>query len=210
MKNLGLSERVQQSKDWTGNQNSIYKTLGASNHTKSERHRYDYYATEPKAMELLLEEEQFAPVVWECACGEGHLARVLEKAGYEVVATDLIYRGYGNTRPVDFLKETLEGFDGDIITNPPYKFALEFVQRALESVRQGRKVAMFLKLQFLEGRARKQFFKKNPPKVVYVSSSRLLCAMNGEFGKIQSSAVAYAWFVWEKGFQGDPIIKWIN
>lgn len=122
----------------------------------------------------------------------------------------MIYRGYGDTEPMDFLQETLDDFEGDIITNPPYKFALEFVQRALDSVQPGRKVAMFLKLQFLEGKARKQFFLNNPPKVVYVSSSRLLCAMNGDFEKIQSSAVAYAWFVWEKGFSGNPIIKWIN
>lgn len=74
----------------------------------------------------------------------------------------------------------------------------------------GRKVAMFLKLQFLEGKSRKEFFLKNPPKTVYVSSSRLICAMNGEFSKYPSSAVAYAWFVWEKGFKGDPVIKWIN
>jgi len=196
--------------DWTGNQNSIYKTLGASNHSEKEREKHDYYATEPKAMELLIAEEQFAPVIWECACGEGHLAKVLEEHGFEVISTDLIYRGFGDTEPLNFLTETLDDFDGDIITNPPYKYALEFCQRALESVQPGRKVAMFLKLQFLEGKSRKQFFLNNPPKVVYVSSSRLLCAINGEFEKITSSAVAYAWFVWEKGFKGDPIIKWIN
>lgn len=161
-------------------------------------------------MELLIAEEQFAPVIWECACGEGHLAKVLEEHGFEVISTDLIYRGFGDTEPLNFLTETLDNFDGDIITNPPYKYALEFCQRALESVQPGRKVAMFLKLQFLEGKSRKQFFLNNPPKVVYVSSSRLLCAINGEFEKITSSAVAYAWFVWEKGFKGDPIIKWIN
>ena len=46
-------------KDWSGNQNSIYKTLGASNHTEGERQSDDYYATEPKAAELLLEQEDF-------------------------------------------------------------------------------------------------------------------------------------------------------
>lgn len=190
--------------------NSIYRTLGASNHTEKEREQHDYYATEPKAMELLLAEEQFAPVIWECACGEGHLSKVLEVNGYEVISTDLVYRGFGDSEPLDFLKETLDGFEGDIITNPPYKYALDFVKKALESVQPGRKVAMFLKLQFLEGKSRKQFFLENPPKVIYVSSSRLICAVNGEFDKISSSAVAYAWFVWEKGFAGDPVIKWIN
>ena len=69
---------------------------------------------------------------------------------------------------------------------------------------------MFLKLTFLEGQKRKDFFLHNPPKTIYVSSSRLMCAMNGEFEKCSSRAVAYAWFVWEKGFKGDPVIKWIN
>lgn len=196
-------------KDWTGNGNSIYSTLGASSHSWTERQREDYYATEPKAMELLLAEEKFAPHVWECACGEGHLSRVLEAHGYDVRSTDFIYRGYGETETIDFLKA--EGsFDGDIITNPPYKFALEFVKKALRMVGTGRKVAMFLKLTFLEGKGRKQFFLENPPKTVYVSSSRLICAVNGNFKMITSSAVAYAWFVWEKGFVGEPVIRWIN
>ena len=159
---------------------------------------------------MLLAEESFAPVIWECACGEGYLSKILEKHGYEVISTDLIYRGYGDPDPLDFLKETFEDFEGDIITNPPYKYALEFVQRALETVRDGRKVAMFLKLQFLEGKARKSFFQRYPPKVVYVSASRLVCALNGDFEKSISKAIAYAWFVWEKGFRGDPVIKWIN
>ncbi len=197
-------------KDWTGNQNSVYTTLGASNHTNKERQGYDYYATEPKAIELLLAEENFAPTVWECACGEGHLSKVLEKHGFNVISTDLIYRGYGNKESFDFLKDTLDNFEGDIITNPPYKYALEFIQKALDIVQPEQKVAMFLKLQFLEGKKRKEFFLQNPPKTVYVSSSRLICAMNGEFSKFPSSAIAYAWFVWEKGFKGNPIIKWIN
>lgn len=198
-------------RDWTGNYKSVYTTLGASNHTNHERQEHDYYATEPKAVELLLEVEKFSPVIWECACGEGHLSKVLEEHGHEVISTDLVYRGFGDKEPFDFLKETIEDFDGDIITNPPYKYALEFVQTALNSVQSGRKVAMFLRLQFLEGKKRKDFFLKNPPKVVYVSSSRLKCAMNGDFEKSQnSSATAYAWFIWEKGFEGNTIIKWIN
>lgn len=197
-------------KDWNGNQNSIYKTLGASNHTEKERQLDDYYATEPKAAELLLEQEEFHHTIWECACGEGHLAKVFEAHGHEVISTDLVYRGYGDPEPLDFLNETIDDFEGDVITNPPYKFALEFVQRALDSIKPGRKVAMFLKLQFLEGKSRKNFFQITPPRRVYVSSSRLKCAKNGEFESISSSAVAYAWFVWKKGYTGETVVKWIN
>lgn len=199
------------SKDWTGNSNSIYKTLGASNHTDNERQSEDFYATEPKAAELLLELEEFDENIWECACGHGDLSKVLEKAGHKVLSTDLVDRGYG-VGGVDFLK-CIEIFDGSIITNPPYKYAKEFVEHALELVPDGHKVAMFLKLQFLEGRARRELFKKYPPKVVYVASGRLLCAKNGDFEGMRAgggSAVAYCWYVWEKGYAGDTIIKWFN
>lgn len=194
-------------RDWTGNGTSVYAVLGASSHSADARAQDDYYATDPKAMELLLAEEAFDSHVWECACGEGHLSKVLEKHGYDVKSTDLVYRGYGGQE--DFLKAE-GGFDGDIITNPPYKFALKFVEKALDMVEPGRKVAMFLKLQFLEGKHRKQLFLENLPKVVYVSSSRLGCAKNGDFAEIPSSAVAYAWFVWVKGFAGETVIRWIN
>lgn len=79
-------------KDWTGNSKSFYTTLGASNHTDKARETNDYYATEPKAAELLLEVEDFAPDIWECACGECHLSKVFEAHGYNVKSTDLIYR----------------------------------------------------------------------------------------------------------------------
>ena len=81
-------------KDWTGNKNSIYKTLGASNHTDKEREVHDYYATEPKALELLLEKEQFSPYIWECACGGGHLSKVLIDKGFNVKSSDIVDRGF--------------------------------------------------------------------------------------------------------------------
>ena len=202
-------------KDWTGNSNSIYKTLGASNHTLKEREPNDYYATEPRALELLLERESFAPHVWECACGGGHLSEVLKSRGYRVKSSDIVDRGYEGTELLDFLRVRKEDVKdaSDIITNPPYKYAKEFVEHALDIVADGAKVAMFLKVQFLEGKARRELFEKYPPKVVYVASGRLLCAKNAEFEQMRKgggSAVAYAWFVWVKGFKGSPVIKWIN
>lgn len=197
-------------KDFTRNYKSIYTTLGASNHSSTERQPDDYYATDPKAVELLLEKENFSNNIWECACGEGHISKVLLTRGYNVRSTDLIYRGFGEENPLDFLKTENTDLELNIITNPPYKFAQQFVEKAITSIADGFKVAMFLKLQFLEGKSRKQMFKKYPPKIIYVSSSRLKCAINGNFEKLGSSAVAYAWYVWEKGYSGNTVIDWIN
>lgn len=196
-------------KDWDGNKNSIYKTLGASNHTEKDREENDYYATDPKAIDILLSVEKFDNFIWEPACGEGHLSKRLEELGYNVFSTDLVNRGYGYS-DFDFLQE-MGTRNCDIITNPPYKFAKEFVEKGIELTKN--KLALFLKIQFLEGKERKKLFQKYPPKYVYVSSSRILCAKNADFeGMIAGggSAVAYAWFVWYKGFQGDTILRWVN
>ena len=200
-----------QVKDWTGNSKSTFVTLGASNHSETDRETNDFYATEPKALELLLDMEQFDPYVWECACGKGHLSEVLKKRGYIVKSTDLIDRGYGESG-IDFLQYT-ETHNGDIITNPPYKYAQQFVEHALKIIPEGNRVAMFLKLTFLETKGRKCLFEKYPPELIYVSSSRLQCALGGDFEKYKSSggtAVAYGWFIWRKGFSGEPKVRWFN
>lgn len=198
-------------KDWIGNSKSIFTTLGASNHTDKQRQTEDYYATDPIAAELLLDVENFDGDIWECACGEKHLAKVFEDHGYNVRSSDLIDR-CGN-EVFDFLSIQNQSFNGNIVTNPPYKYATEFIYKALQIIPEGKKVAMFLKVQFLEGKERKKLFLNYPPKYIYVSSSRILCEKNAEFERMKQgggSAVAYAWHVWEKGYKGNTILKWIN
>lgn len=74
-----LEKKLTDSKDWTGNKASVYKTLAASNHSNSEREKNDFYATDPKAIDLLLEKEKFSDLIWEPACGQGHLSKRLEQ-----------------------------------------------------------------------------------------------------------------------------------
>lgn len=187
---------------------NIFINLGASNHSKYERQAEDYYATDPLAAKLLLEVEPQLNNIWECACGEGHLAKVFDSYGKLGKATDLINRGYGSVE--DFLLNNEPYKNGDIVTNPPYIKAVEFVKHALNKVDEGRYVCMFLKILFLESQSRKELFTKYPPKVIYVSSSRINCAKNGDFETYNSGAIAYAWYVWVKGYKGETVIKWIN
>lgn len=191
------------------NNPAVYTTVISKNKKTGERGQNDYYATDPESVKALLQLEKFNHYIWEPACGEGHISKVLESAGYDVLSTDLIYRDFGDERPFNFL-DTNEEIEDDIVTNPPYSLSTEFVYKALEILRPGGKCAMLLKIQFLEGKARAELFKKYPPKVIYVFSERQVCAKNGRFEDIRGSAVCYAWFIWEKGFKGDPIVKWIN
>ncbi len=182
-------------KDWTGNTRSVFVCNCASNYTAEERQKDDYYATEPRAVELLLEKEHFNNNIWECACGGGHMSEVLKAAGYTVFSSDIAGRGYKETEIIDFL-EFKEVNSMDIITNPPYKYAKEFVKHALDISAAGTKIAMFLKLTFLESQSRKELLREYPFRTLYVSSARLRCAKNGEFEKYKknSTAVAYGWY----------------
>ena len=204
--------------DWTGNENSIFKTIGASNHTAGERESDDYYATDPRAIEKLRKVYTIPPVVWECACGAGHLSRRLIEYGHDVLSTDLVDRGYGHVN-IDFLKEDrlpeyLQGEDCCILTNPPYKYATEFIEHALDLLPAGQPAIFLLKTTALEGKKRfERLFIHGYLEAVYQFVERVLCAKNGDFEGVKAgggSAVSYAWFVFNKKQKRDyPFIYWI-
>ena len=186
---------------------TIFTCISASNHSQEKRQTEDFYATEPLAVEDLLNLEKFTDTILEPCVGMGHIAEVLKQNGHKVIAQVIVDRDYPETIIKDFLTQTEN--KNDIITNPPYVLAKEFAEHALDISQDGTKIAMFLKLTFLESQSRKKLFAKYPFKTLYVFSQRRTCAKNGNFEKYPSSAVAYGWFVWIKGFKGDPVIKWI-
>ena len=195
---------------------SLNLIMGARNGAKNERQEHDYYATHPQAVRDFLvaiskDRVELSKDIWECACGGGHMAEVLIEQGYDVYATDLVDRGYG-AEFVNFLDLYDYGYyDGDIVTNPPYKYAKEFVEQAIRYIPEGNKVCMLLKIQFLEGKARKKLFEKYPPKYIYVYSERQQCALNGDFEKYKKGGKtqAYIWIIWEKGYKGETVTRWI-
>jgi len=163
-------------KDWTGNKNSVFKTLGASNHTDKERETHDFYATHWSAIDLLKKKIDLPRQILEPSCGTGCLSERLTELGHEVKSYDLIDRGYGEVQ--DFFKMTKPPFKGDfaIVTNPPYKYATEFVLHSLELVPEGSLVCLFLKTTFLESKGRyDKIFVTTPPSGFY-SVSKGSCA----------------------------------
>lgn len=176
-------------------------------HKKEERADLDYYSTDPDSVRALLAAEKFNTNILEPACGGGAISETLKQASYCVKSSDLVPRGYGEVK--DFFK--IDNWEGDIVTNPPYTEALEFVLHALKITQKGAKIAMLLRLQFLEGSKRYlKLFKTDPPKYVYLFVKRQKCFKNGILELVGGSAVAYAWFVWLKGSKTEPILRWLN
>lgn len=169
----------------------------------------DYYATHPDSVNALLNEVVIESPILEPACGEGHISKLLDG---NVTSSDLIDRGYGEV--VDFLSDHYSANQfKTVITNPPFNLFTEFVEKGLEITSD--KLILFGKLQALEGKKRASYIQTTPLKYIYVFKSRQQPLRNGSEldpltnKKWASSTMAFAWFVWEKEYKGEPIVRWL-
>jgi hypothetical protein len=165
----------------------------------------DFFPTPAWATHALIDNEAFNGEIWESACGDGAMSRVLERASQTVISSDLYDRGYGEAG-VDFL-ETKRCTD-NIVTNPPYNAAEGFVRSGVRQAR--RKFALLLRLAFLEGANRANtIFTECPPSRVWVFSERITFYPAGTIQK-GSGTTAYAWFVWDKDAANGTELKWLK
>ncbi|MCI0564635.1 MAG: hypothetical protein MN733_39710 [Nitrososphaera sp.] len=165
----------------------------------------DFFPTPAWATYALIENEPFVGGIWECACGNGAMSRVLSMTGNHVESSDLYQRGFGEP-DVDFLSADRRA--SNIVTNPPYNSAEGFVAAGLKKA--DRKFALLLRLAFLEGANRANtIFTHNPPSRVWVFSERITFYPAGAEVK-GSGTTAYAWYVWEKGSAGPTELKWFS
>jgi len=186
-------------------------TGGKSNNW--DREENDYYATPPNDTRRFLKDyfdiSNFKSVL-EPACGEGHMSEVLKEFNDNVYSWDLIDRGYQD-KVVNFLEDEItEKFDLTI-TNPPFKYAVEFIEKGLEI---SNTVVILAKMQLLEGINRSEKLKDMPLKYIYGSSSRINCwrggiNLNPKTNKAWSGAMFLCWYVFENGYEGEPIYRWI-
>lgn len=190
----------------------------AGGNPKNNRVENDYYATDPKAVTMLLSKyDIFGQEILEPCVGGGMIADTINSFytnKRNITALDIIDRGYPNTIVQDFLTwETNNKYDA-IITNPPYSLAKEFIEKGLTLLNNNGQMAMFLKIQFLEGQKREELFNKYPPKYVYVFRNRMATWNNGQSldpntGKKWATTMCHAWFIWEKDSKTEPVIRWL-
>lgn len=184
---------------------------------KNGRTELDYYATNPEAVKMLLNTHRFElHDVLEPCVGAGHIANVIkEKKPYaQITALDIVDRGYPNTIVANFLDWNTNKKYDTIITNPPYSLANEFIYKCMSLLKVDGQLAMFLKIQFLEGIKREKLFEDFPPKYVYVFKKRMRVFNNGievdpNTGKPWATTLCNAWFVWKNGNRNEPVIRWI-
>lgn len=187
----------------------------------------EFYKTPPEATwSLLALEDDFMPLrIWEPACGDGAISKILRERGRDVMSTDIVDRGYG-IGGVDFLKVRspqgvkikrygwakvmTDDASLGIVTNPPFSLAQEFVDKAF-SFENVTYVALLLRLSWLESSKRKVWFEARPPSRIHVSSRRLpMMHREGYEGTKSTSTLAHAWYVWTRDFSEPPVISWFD
>ena len=191
------------------NKSSVFANIGASSHSTYEREKNDYYSTDEEAIRLLHKHNLLDKDVqyWETACGGGRLSKELIRLGYDVVSSDLFDRGYGDVG-VDFF-ECNEVFQGNTITNPPYSFINDWIVHSLKIT--SNKIYIFCRIQTIETISRyERIFKDNPPVLICPFVKRIKCYLNNDSFANKSSAVCYAWFIWDnKDNSGVTKVKWL-
>lgn len=174
---------------------------------------HDVYETPEPAVEALLRVEKLPHHIWEPACGPGAIVRVLRDHGHTVWATDLVDHGCSQSQSrIDFLMERQSRIDTEaIVTNPPFKLAGQFVEHALAL---SPLVIMLLRLAFLESAKRTPILEGGKLARVHVFRNRLpMMHRAGWEGPKSSSAVPFAWFVWDRFHNGPAVlnrVSWIK
>lgn len=181
-----------------------------SSHHHVDRGLDAYFSPPEAALSLLHIEAGYLPkCIWEPAAGDGAIARPFLDAGFTVITSDLVDYGLnGCLVGVDYLKATpIHGVHG-IVTNPPYKLAVNFAKKALNETFY---IALLLRTNFLESTARLGFFREHQPARIWISSRRLpMMHRHGWQGPRAPSNTCFAWFVWDERSQQKCIVDWFD
>lgn len=200
------------SQETTGGRRARDTTINYGPANPQPRASNDWYVEPAASVEALLRAERFSGASWDPACGRGVIPTVLRAAGLDCFGSDIVDRGFPGGAVMDFLFDEPEGAGNDvdnIISNPPFKLAREFIDKALTIA--SHKVAMLLPVTFLEGQARARWLATTPLARVHVFSWRISMPP-GELlvaGKIKAEGgkKCFAWFCWEHGWQGPAHVK---
>ena len=177
-------------------------------HTLTDR-KDDLYETPGVATGALLRVEKLPVAIWEPAAGRGAIVDILTAAGHQVYASDLVDYGLEHNTRIDFLFERKPPTGVDtIVTNPPFKLAEQFVEKALQLCPR---VVMLLRLAFLESERRSDILEECGLARIHVFRKRLpMMHRDGWQGKKANSGMAFAWFVWDRAHRGPTEIRRIS
>jgi hypothetical protein len=174
-----------------------------------DRQAHDFYPTPDWVTAALLKHVTLRGPVWEPCCGDGAMARVLERAGHKVVATDLVDRGFGRGGVDIFDCSSFPAGCRAMVTNPPYGDGGElvrptnaslgmqnFVRHALDlTLRADGQLALLVRFQWMAGKRAAALISSGPLSRVIVLTKRIRWFDMGD--KTTTGQHHHAWLFWD-------------
>lgn len=178
------------------------------------RDPFDWYVEPYECSMALFEIEEFDGGIWDPACGIGRIIETARASGYAAFGSDIVRRGEFCDEVFDFFSNIPNFEFSNIVSNPPFGVAEEFVQRCLEIIPTGGKVAMLLPMVWLSGFSSKRDWLPNSPLCRFLPISPRPSMPPGrviEAGERPGNGTKdFAWFVWQAGYHGNPEVVFMN
>ena len=168
--------------------------------------RVDEHYVEPEwVSQRLFEEEKFNGRIYDPACGFGRIVLAAMTAGHRAYGSDIVYRGWDTTLQ-DFIHH--DGMHDNIVTNPPFDRMELFTMRALECSRY--KAAIIFPTARLNAA---RWLDATPLQTVWLLTPRPSMPPGHVIkagGKVGGGKSDYCWLVFERGYSGEPVMKWLR
>jgi hypothetical protein len=179
-----------------------------------ERDQHDWYVEPHECSFTLFELEKFTGPVWDPACGLGRIVSSAQKLGLSSFGSDIVNRGEHCVEERNFFESAPPYDFSNIVSNPPFGVAEEFVQRAIDLVPMNGKVAMLLPLVWLSGFSTKRSWLPDSPLYRFYPISPRPSMPPGKVvitgEKVGNGTKDFAWFVWMKGYEGSAEVRFMN
>lgn len=179
-----------------------------------ERDPFDWYVEPHECSAALFVLEDFVGAIWDPACGMGRIVQQARAAGLKAIGSDIISRNELCAAESDFLDRTFEPEFQNIVMNPPFGQAEDFVREAIEIVPHGGKVAVIVPLVWVSGFSSKRHWLPNSPlRTLYPISPRPSMPPGRviEAGEKPGNGTKdFAWLVWQSGYCGAASVRFMN
>jgi len=174
------------------------------------RAKNDFYVEPEWAVRGLLEVQRFSGLTLDPACGSGTIPHVFEAGGLSCHGSDIVDRCGGEFHVANFLEERRTAAVDNVVTNPPFDLAADFIRIALRLARH--KVAILQRLSFMESGGRRWIFENTPLVAIHPFASRVSMPPGGKGIKAKGGAIAFAWYVWDHSHPegAPPIVRRIE
>lgn len=179
-----------------------------------ERDPLDWYVEPHECSAALFQLEEFVGTVWDPACGSGRIVEQAQKASLPAFGTDIVRRSDFCQSQMDFLDRPSTPEFANIVTNPPFSHAEDFVREAIRITPVGGKIAVILPLVWVSGfSSKRDWLPHSPLKTLYPISPRPSMPP----GKVIEAGIKagngtkdFAWLVWQVGYSGNASVRFMN